>query len=90
MTKLHDVKFYFIDCPPYSPDLVSSDYHLFLEHYKRFRKNEEIIPEINTSFYQKCYRSFRLNLPSSIATLKSSLIWEEKLTLLERVEYGHF
>ena len=65
MTNLHELHFELLPHPPYSPDLVPSDYWLFANlkrmlQGKRFGFNEEFILETEAyfeakdkSFYQK-------------------------------------
>jgi len=50
MTKLHELNFEFLPHPPYSPDLVPSDYWLFADlkkmlAVKKFPTNEEVIAD---------------------------------------------
>ncbi|XP_018337766.1 PREDICTED: histone-lysine N-methyltransferase SETMAR-like [Trachymyrmex septentrionalis] len=65
MAKLDQLRFELVAHPPYSPDLVPSDYYLFpnLKRWlqgKRFRSNEEVIAEteayfegLDVSYYRK-------------------------------------
>ena len=61
IAKLHELHFELLPPPPYSPDLVPSDYWLFTNlkkmfQGKRFGSNEEVILETeakNKSFYKK-------------------------------------
>jgi len=55
MGKLRDLKYELLEHPPYSPDLVPSDFHLFpnLKKFvagKRFLSNEEMIAAVNAYF----------------------------------------
>ena len=58
MAKLHELHFELLPYPPYSPDLVPSDYQLFADlkrilQGKRFSSNEEVISEIESYFEAK-------------------------------------
>jgi len=72
MAKLDQLRFELVAHPPYSPDLVSSDYYLFpnLKRWlegKRFTSNEEVIAE--TEAYFEGFGTFR-------TTEKTSKCWK--------------
>ena len=58
MVKLNELRFELLPHPPYSPDLVPSDYWLFADvkkmlQGKRFGSNEEAIAETEAYFESK-------------------------------------
>lgn len=57
MAKLHEMKFQLLPYPPYTQDLVPSDYYLFADlktlQRKQFSSNAEVIAATNVYFESK-------------------------------------
>ncbi|KAL6255552.1 hypothetical protein P5V15_013895 [Pogonomyrmex californicus] len=58
MAKIHELHFELVDHPPYSPDLIPSDFFLFPKLKislggQRFSSNEEVIAYVNAYFAEQ-------------------------------------
>ena len=88
MAKLEQLRFELVAHPPYSPDLVPSDYYLFpnLKRWlqgKRFTSNEEVIAEteayfegLDVSYYRKSIEMLENRYTKCIA-LEGNYVDEE-------------